>query len=338
MITNLDDWYVNKKIPNNLFINSIADKKFNYKIYCSCKYPDIIIIYKENNSFIRLINKNDCLKANNYFKKNKNTLNKNLKNLKKIITNIELEIKKLDSKKSILKLINILRKFDFYFRIVFYENTVRKDIDNKLYIEIKNTDYKKHILNILSKISCFLKINADDLIFLTVSEIESYLKLKINLNDLNKLILKRKKGYLYYIKGKKEIFFYNLKEISKVYKNINKYNLKNKINGNVTFKDKRKKIKGNVILIKNKKDYNKLYYVKLNNIILVLVKLDLEITSFSKKVKAIITDQGSFLSHASIIAREYNIPCIVNTINGTKFLKDKDFIEINLENGEIYKK
>ena len=43
----------------------------------------------------------------------------------------------------------------------------------------------------------------------------------------------------------------------------------------------------------------------------------------------IITDQGGILSHAAIVSRELNIPCIVGTRNATEVLKDDMLIEID---------
>ncbi len=44
---------------------------------------------------------------------------------------------------------------------------------------------------------------------------------------------------------------------------------------------------------------------------------------------AIVTDEGGILSHASIVSRELNIPCIVGTNIATKILKDDDLVEID---------
>ncbi|EIC86373.1 PEP/pyruvate-binding domain-containing protein [Serratia sp. M24T3] len=53
-----------------------------------------------------------------------------------------------------------------------------------------------------------------------------------------------------------------------------------------------------------------------------------------RKCKGIITNEGGVLSHACIISREYNIPCIVGTSNATKVLIDGDEI-IMWPNGHI---
>jgi len=51
--------------------------------------------------------------------------------------------------------------------------------------------------------------------------------------------------------------------------------------------------------------------------------------------KAIITEIGGILSHAAIVSRELNIPCIVGVKKITKLVKEGDEVELNLETGEI---
>lgn len=61
---------------------------------------------------------------------------------------------------------------------------------------------------------------------------------------------------------------------------------------------------------------------------------------FSKivgKISALITDEGGITCHAVILAREFNIPCIVGTKIATKVLKDGDMVEVNADKGIIKK-
>ena len=54
-----------------------------------------------------------------------------------------------------------------------------------------------------------------------------------------------------------------------------------------------------------------------------------------KKSAAIITDQGGMLSHAAIISRELNIPCIVGANNATELINSGDLIEVDANNGVV---
>jgi len=47
----------------------------------------------------------------------------------------------------------------------------------------------------------------------------------------------------------------------------------------------------------------------------------------------IVTDQGGMLSHAAIVSRELNIPCIVATGITTQIFKDGDIIELDADTG-----
>ncbi|MGZ6005191.1 MAG: PEP/pyruvate-binding domain-containing protein [Candidatus Saccharimonadales bacterium] len=54
-----------------------------------------------------------------------------------------------------------------------------------------------------------------------------------------------------------------------------------------------------------------------------------------RKAKALITDHGGMMSHAAIVAREFNLPCIVGTKNATKILKNGDKVVLDLVKGEV---
>ena len=54
-----------------------------------------------------------------------------------------------------------------------------------------------------------------------------------------------------------------------------------------------------------------------------------------KKASAIVTDKGSILCHAAIVAREFGIPCIVGTNDATSLLKEGDKIEVDASEGTV---
>jgi len=54
-----------------------------------------------------------------------------------------------------------------------------------------------------------------------------------------------------------------------------------------------------------------------------------------RKAGGIVTNQGGLMSHAAIVSREMNIPCIVGTGNATEILKDGNMIELDGHNGII---
>jgi rifampicin phosphotransferase len=53
-------------------------------------------------------------------------------------------------------------------------------------------------------------------------------------------------------------------------------------------------------------------------------------------LKGLIVERGGMLSHAAIVARELNIPCIVGVDNATTFIEDGSHIQMDLDKGEIH--
>jgi len=54
-----------------------------------------------------------------------------------------------------------------------------------------------------------------------------------------------------------------------------------------------------------------------------------------KKCVAIVTDRGGILSHAGIVARELNLPCIVGTEKSTLILSDGMLVTVDADNGLV---
>lgn len=54
-----------------------------------------------------------------------------------------------------------------------------------------------------------------------------------------------------------------------------------------------------------------------------------------QKASAIVTNQGGMMSHAAIVSRELNIPCIVGTGNATELINDGDMVEVDANSGIV---
>ena len=89
------------------------------------------------------------------------------------------------------------------------------------------------------------------------------------------------------------------------------------------------KVTGMVKVVFTVKDFSK---VK-NGDILVTPMTKPNMMPFLTKVSGIITNDGGALSHASIIAREMDIPCIVGTTYATDIFKDGDRVKLNANEG-----
>ena len=53
------------------------------------------------------------------------------------------------------------------------------------------------------------------------------------------------------------------------------------------------------------------------------------------KAGAFVTNEGGITSHAAIVSREMNKPCIIGTQNATQVIKDGDMVEVDAERGIV---
>jgi pyruvate, water dikinase len=70
--------------------------------------------------------------------------------------------------------------------------------------------------------------------------------------------------------------------------------------------------------------------------ILVTPMTDPDFVPFMKMASAIVTDKGGITSHAAIVSRELNIPCVVGTENATQTMKTGVEYTVDSRNGIIY--
>lgn len=96
-------------------------------------------------------------------------------------------------------------------------------------------------------------------------------------------------------------------------------------NGNKHF------MNGEVVIVTNPTD------IVENGRILVVPFTSPSYVPLMRKAKALVTDHGGMMSHAAIVAREFNLPCIVGTKQATKVLKNGDKVVLDLVKGEVNK-
>lgn len=85
-----------------------------------------------------------------------------------------------------------------------------------------------------------------------------------------------------------------------------------------------------IITKDNLNDFNK-------NEILVSFDTNPNYLFIMKKAKVILTETGGLLSHAAIVSRELNIPCIVNVKSITQKLKTGDVVNVDFNKAIISK-
>ena len=61
-------------------------------------------------------------------------------------------------------------------------------------------------------------------------------------------------------------------------------------------------------------------------------------TPLFQRAVAVVVDTGGSASHAAIVAREYGIPAVMGTMNGTKELEDGQLIQVDGSRGTRFKK
>lgn len=88
---------------------------------------------------------------------------------------------------------------------------------------------------------------------------------------------------------------------------------------------------GRVCVVNNPKEF---YKMKKGDI-LVCHLTDPEWTPLFKLASAVVADTGSALSHAAIVAREYNIPAVLGVGFATMKFKDDDIIQVDGNIGEV---
>ncbi len=188
--------------------------------------------------------------------------------------------------------------------------------------------------NILTTISNNYLENPDDAIYLYSDEI---LNLFDNILPDKDLIQQRKTSYAI-TKINNNLIKFTPQQASIIYNKI-----KTPIKKSNTLKGltaNKGKAKGKVVIAPMLTDINRINQVAAkmqHRDILVAQSTTPELVPLCHKAAAIVTDQGGMLSHAAVISRELNIPCIINTKTATKTFKDRDIVEVDAENGIIRK-
>ena len=69
--------------------------------------------------------------------------------------------------------------------------------------------------------------------------------------------------------------------------------------------------------------------------ILITPITDIGWTPYFSLIGGLVTDLGSSVSHGAVIAREYGLPCIVNSREGTRFFNTGDRIRLDGDKGTV---
>lgn len=146
-----------------------------------------------------------------------------------------------------------------------------------------------------------------------------------------KILQKRKEGALvYYTAEGKFSWIYDMdkiREIERIVEGELSEGIK-EIKGQIANKGK---VKGRVKIV----NYTNQFHKVEEGDILVASMTRPEYGPLLSRVSAIITDEGGITSHAAIVSREMNIPCIIGTKIATRVLKDGQLVELDAEKGIV---
>ncbi len=180
----------------------------------------------------------------------------------------------------------------------------------------------------LEDIGKLFRIDYDELSLYDFFDILKLLEQK----KIKKSILsQRRKNYLAVFQKNKAIQYFYGQEPIKIFYSVTRP-ASNKIKGTVACSGRKKIIYGIARIISNPlKDKFK------KNEILVTSMTRIEFVPLMRKAAAVVTNEGGIASHAAIVSRELNIPCIVGTKIATKVLKDGDKVKIDTTQGVVRK-
>lgn len=220
-----------------------------------------------------------------------------------------------------------------------------KAIRNFIFLRTYTTEYSDNLFfvgrhTIFKEISNRTNILEQDLIMLDDKEILEILRNRGIMSEQIKTILEdRKKGFaMIWINGEVQTVFGDKSlqlqaEIAEIYKTSGdeeKVLNKKIISGSVA---NRGKVRGIARVLTT---YDDIYKVNKGDIIVATMTTP-DYVSAMEKAAGFITDEGGITCHAAILSREFNVPCIVGTVNGTKEIKDGEMIELDAYTGKIYK-
>lgn len=194
-------------------------------------------------------------------------------------------------------------------------------------------DSRRHLMkNLFNESSKILQCQSEDIEYLQIKEIEEFLSgsnLQIELINKRKdtTVLYYPDKHLILIEGDDAKSFIKNGNMREVIENKEARILKGQIAS-------LGKASGRVVIARNGEEALK--NMKKGSI-LVASYTTPEYLPAMKKAAAIITETGGITSHAAIISRELEIPCVIGVEYATKVLKDRDLVEVDAEKGVVRK-
>lgn len=175
-----------------------------------------------------------------------------------------------------------------------------------------------------------LGLSYDDFVYLSDAEIVDYIQTQKKPADLTAVIAERKKSHGCCVEGTtlKVIVGNELKGIvAGLHEKAD--NLSRVLKGLVACKGGVVRGKARIVIAQS----DLRGFVK--GEILVTSQTTPDFVPYMQSSIAVVTDQGGVTSHAAIVSREMNIPCVIGTKYATQVFKTGDMIEVDSEKGTV---
>jgi len=152
--------------------------------------------------------------------------------------------------------------------------------------------------------------------------------------DMREKLISRREGYGVEFGNKmRELSSQQVKQYWMKYVDKDGIHDQQELRGTVACQGNGKKVTGRVRVIDDPRDAGKFQ----SGDILVAVMTSPDFVVAMRKASAIVTNYGGLTSHAAIVSRELNIPCIIGTKIATIVLKDGDMVEVDADRGIVKK-
>lgn len=346
--TDKEDTKISNLIPLEYWTEEAAIPFFVITDPEGCIFEDnFLCVYCDNVCTFYYINnahKFESQQGWNYFKRKKSTREYCLE-----VDNLLRKIKSLEKNKiSFIETMHLLREWNILYskteavRLKKFEN-----LDTEAFLrKFKKVGEARLKMRKIGESILFAKIdsaideiakknsmNSDDIFLYTFEELQELIKeqKKVSLQTIKK----RSKGYIYWIKdGQSE--FYTGNDFGKLFSQLKNVTIKENVTELIGKGVSKGVVKGEVQLVLHN-DYDISNQVGLfkKGKILVTEMTRSQLITICHKAKGIITNEGGILSHATIVSRELNKPCVIGTKIATKVLKDGDLIEVDANKGII---
>ena len=173
-----------------------------------------------------------------------------------------------------------------------------------------------------------IRLKREDAPEMTFNEIKRFFSGE-NISDVS---YRKKYAYITYDNDNKTLAIADYKESQEKLESLQKEVLRAEVKGMPTCKGV---VKGRARVLNFSLEPAKYLSKVEKGDIIVVGSTGPEMVVIMKKVAGIVADEGGLMSHAALISRELNIPCVIGTKHATEVFKDGDYLELDANKGVV---